>query len=101
LGLRVAGSLEGGHADLVHPEVVGVGVAPLVVAVDDHDLGPVGPDGLHQSAHGLVVVGPSEAPGILVGRRVGHARVPVTQQDEVVVADDLHGRGQFLEADLG
>ena len=81
--------------------MVGVGVALLVVGVGDDDLGPFPADDGHQPAHGLVERGPGEAVGPGVGRGVGHARVPVAEHDDLVVADDRCGRRQFAHADGG
>ena len=87
--VRVPGRSEGGQSDLVDPQMVGVGVAGLLVAVDHHDLGSGAADDGHQPAHGLVERRLGEAVGIGVGLRPGHARVPVAEHDDLVVADDL------------
>jgi hypothetical protein len=41
---RVARRPEGGQTGVVDPQVVGVGVAGLVITVDNNDLGPGPPD---------------------------------------------------------
>ena len=49
-------------------------------------------------AVGLVELGVGERVGMGVGLRVGHARIAVAEQHDLVVADDLGGGPQLLEA---
>ena len=55
----------------MHPEVVGVGVAVLVVGVGEDHLGPLAADDLDQSVDGLVEVGVGEGLGPGVGLEPG------------------------------
>ena len=57
-------------------------------------------DDLDQLAHRLVQRGPGEAAGSALASRVGHPRVAVAEQDDLVVADDLGRPRQLLHADL-
>jgi hypothetical protein len=57
----------------VHPQVVRVRVAALVVVVGEDHLGPLGADDAHQTPRGLVEVGLVEAIRMLVRRGAGHA----------------------------
>jgi hypothetical protein len=101
VGVGVAGLLEGEHRDVVDPQVVGVRVAALVVAVGHDHLRALATDDLDQPADGLVERGVGEGVGVGVGRRVGHARVAVAQQHDLVVADDLGGPLELPQADGG
>ena len=79
-----------------------MGIAGLVVAVDHHYLGFRAPDDGHQPLGGLLrEERGGETVGIGVGLRPGHARVPVAEQDDIVVADDLGDPGQLTAADVG
>ncbi len=78
-----------------------MGIAGLVVAVDHHDLGPGPPDHRHQPLDRLVEGSLGEALGIGVGLGTGHARIAIAQHDDLVVADDRGGLGQFLPAQVG
>ena len=93
---RIAGPLEGRHRDVVHLQVVRVRVALLVVVVGDDHLRPGPADDRHEPADGLVERGLVEAGRVLVGRGVGHARVPVAEHDHLVEADDLGRAGELL-----
>ena len=77
-----------------------MGVALLVVAVGDHHLRALPADDLDQPAHGLVQRRVGEGRRVGVGLGLGHARVAVAQQHDLVVADDLGRRGQLVHADL-
>ena len=79
----------------MHLQVVRVGVALLVVVVGDDHLRTGPADGRHETADGLVERGLVEAGRVLVARRVGHARVPVAEHDDLVEADDLGRAGEL------
>ena len=81
----------------MHPEVVGVRVAALLVAVGEDHLGPRAPDDRDQPADGLVHRRLGEAERVGVGLAVGHARVAVAEHLDLVVADD---RGRLVELGL-
>ncbi len=93
--VRIAGTFECQHRDVVHPEVIGVRVAGLVVAVGDDHLRPLTADDRHQPARGLVDVGLVEAVRVVVRFGVGHARVAIAEHLDHVEADDLRRRRQF------
>ena len=97
----IAGPVERQHRDVVHPQVIGVRVAPLVVAVGEDDLRLRAPDDRHQAAGGLVDVGHVERVGVLVRRRVGHAGVAVAEHHDLVEADDAGRLGQLGRAHRG
>ena len=91
--VAVAGPFERRDADVVHPEVVGVGVALLVVPVGHDDLRTRSPDDGNESAHGLIEVGPVEGARIVVAGALRHARVAVAEHDDLVETDDRGGVG--------
>ena len=84
---RVAGAVERELADLVHPEVVGVGVHAVGAVAHDH-VRPLGPHQGHQAAHRLVEIGVGEVLRVRVGLGAGHAGVAVPEEVQLVVADD-------------
>ena len=79
IGGRVAGQVERRQGDLGDPEVVGVRVHLLRLRVGHDDLRPHPPYDLDQPADGLVEVGAGERVGMMVGLRLGHARVAVAE----------------------
>ena len=97
--LRVAGRLEGRHRDVVGADVVGVGVAAVVVAVGDDHLGPLGPDDPHQLLHRLLEGRLGERPRVGVGLGARHAGVAVAEQVGRPVAEDPRRLVELGEAD--
>ena len=84
----------------MHPHVVGVRVDPVAGVADDH-LRPLPPDDLDQAAGGVVEVGVGEVVGVGVRLGVGHARVAVAEQVQLVVADDAHRVVELPQPDRG
>ena len=80
----------------MHPDVVRMRVALLVVGVGDDHLRSFAPDDLDECADGLVERDVGERRRILVGIGVGHARVAVVEHHDLVVPDDLAGQGQLV-----
>ena len=78
-----------------------MGIAGLIVAVDDHGLGAGAPDDGHQATGRLVERRGGEAVRVGVGLGTGHARVAVPEHHDLVVADHLGGPGQFQASDPG
>ena len=91
----IAGPVEGQHRDVVDLAGGRGAGSPLVVAVGDETCGRVRRMIADQPAGGLVDVGLVERVGVLVGRRVGHARVAVAEHDDLVEADDPGRLGQL------
>ena len=85
----------------MHPQVIGVRVAALVVAVGEDDLRLGAPDHGDQPAGGLVDVGHVERVRVLVRRRVGHPGVPVAEHHHLVEADDAGRLGELGRAHRG
>ncbi len=71
--VRVTGTIERQHRDVVHAQVVGMWVTGLIVAIGDDDLRLRPADDRDQTADCLVEIGLVEATGMLVRRRLRHA----------------------------
>ena len=93
---RVAGTSKGRNRDVVHPEVIRVGIALLVVHVREDDVWTCGPDDLHELRDRIVERDVRERLGVLVVRRFGHARVPVAQQHDLREPDCLGRVGELV-----
>ena len=85
----------------MHPDVVRVGIALLVVAIGDDHLRAYAADLGHEALDGLLERAGGECTRIGVRLRARHARVAVAEQDDLVVADDLGGPVQLAATDPG
>jgi hypothetical protein len=84
---------------VVDGNVVGVAIATRFVK-GDHHVGSLAADVGHDLAHGLVEIGLDQGIGVPVLRRVGHPRITIVEEEEVVNAQLVAGAAQLLFADL-
>src|SRR5262245_61889461 len=93
---RVAGSLVGWYRGLVHPEMIGMWIAALVVGVGHDDMRPLLPDEANECPDGLLEGGCGKGARRTTRR---HVRVLVTEHPDPLIAEMRRRRGQFLAAD--
>src|SRR5215813_3330646 len=75
----IAGSLVGWHRRLVHPEMIGMWIAALVVGVGHDDMRPLLPDEADECPDGLLEGGCGEGARHPARR---HVRVPVAKHPD-------------------
>ena len=85
----------------MNPDVVGVRVVLVVVAVGDDDLGSHAADLGHEALDGLFQRACGEGTRVRVRLCARHARVAIAEQDQLVVADDLDGLIELAPTDPG
>jgi len=90
-------SLIGWYRRIVHPEMVGMWIAALVVRVGHDDMGPLLPDEADEGPDCLLEGGGSEGTKLTTCR---HVRVPIAEHPHPLIAEMRCRHGQFLAADL-
>ena len=91
----VTSPLEGQHGNVMHFEVVGVRVSGLVIAISNQYLRAFATDQSDKPPGGLIEVSLMKAVGVIVGLRVGHSRIAITEHLNLIKADHRSRRGQL------
>ena len=86
--VRIAGTIERQHRNVVHAQMVGMRVTGLVIAIGDHHLRLRPADDGNQTTNCFVKISLVEAARMLIRRRLGHARVAIAEHLDLVEADD-------------
>src|SRR6266446_8590301 len=93
----VAGSLVGGYRGVVHAEMIGMLIAPLVVRIGYDDVRPLLPDEADQRPNRLLKRGCRKGPRLTARR---HIRVPVAEHPDPLITQIRRRRGQLGTAYL-